>query len=36
MIEWIKKIWYTMEYHLPMRNKENLPFVKLLKLEDIW
>ena len=37
MIEWIKKIWYTMEYHLLMRNKENLSFVKILmKLEGIW
>ena len=26
--EWIKKIWfiYTMEYYLPMRNNEIIPF----------
>ena len=31
-----KEMWYTMEYYLPMRKKENLPFVKILmKLEGI-
>jgi hypothetical protein len=36
--EWMQKMWYiyTMEYYLPIKNKDSMKFIgKWMKLEDI-